>query len=491
MSIKLLESFPYPEAREIQVQALRLLEDSWDKYDVFVLAAPTAFGKSAVAKTLMSSLRSVSVITPTNLLVQQFLDEFPDTPTLSRLDSYQCEEWKRPCSTTRGKCRKFCEGCPASAALATAKYRRGPGVYNYHTYLAHGIYRDVLVVDEAHNLLPVIRDRMGIRIWQHDAKYPHNMWRPEQVQEWLASLPERKRKQERMRLLAESVQFEAPEYIMQRTREPFNGKGTVRGQPEDRDCIRLLPVDVRDAPPMFWPGLGFTKQPTAGKVRKLVLLSATISKYDVEALGLAGRRVCYIDCLSPIPASNRPIVVEPVVSVSRHNMEQAADRLADYIRTVAQHHEGEKGVIHATYQMASLLAARLGGEGRFLFHDRHNKSEQYTLFRNAPPESGRILVACGMYEGIDLPQDLGRWQVISKIPWQSLGNPAIAHQAKLDPHIYTWETLKTVIQACGRICRTPTDWGVTYCPDSSIFRLLRESEDYGLIPQWFREAIVR
>lgn len=473
----LLDHFPYPKPREIQAQALTLLADKWDQYDVFVLSAPTAFGKTAVARTLMNALRSVSVITPTNLLVNQFTDEFPDTPTLARLDSYWCEEWKRPCPITRAKLMKFCKGCTCSRSLATAKFQKGPGIYNYHTYLAHKLYRDVLVVDEAHNLVPTIRDRLALKLWQHDLKYPHNMWRPEQMIDWIGNLPPNKQKTKKISALKEAVSYQVPTHIAQRTTDWFNGKGTIRGEQEQRDLIKLLPVDISDAPPMFWPWK---------EVKKLVLLSATIGRKDIEQLGLGKRRVLYIDCQSPIPSGVRPIVIQGNTSVNRNNMEQAVPILAQQIQDLADKHKGQKGVIHATYQLASMLASHLT-DSRFLFHNKENKREQYELFRESPPGGGRILVASGMYEGIDLPEDLGRWQVIAKIPWPSLGNPAVKHLADLDPEWYLWEVIKTTIQACGRICRTPEDYGITYCLDKSFWRMYYDGKH--LLPQWFLDAI--
>lgn len=484
--------FPYKTPREIQRDCLQVLSDSWDSYDVFVIIAPTAFGKTALARTLMNALNSVSCITPTNQLVDQFLEEFPETPTLARLDSYHCPLWKRPCSVTRNKCRNFCrkepaptgvpEGCPASRDLATAKFRRGPGIYNYHTYLAHKLHRDVLVVDEAHNLLPTIRERLALCIWQHDYKYPHTMYSPEQMGQWIASLPAAKQKHKKIELLRESVRYKVPRYTVQRTMEPFNGKGTMRGQPEMRDCLKLLPVDISDAPPMFWPG---------SEVKKTVLMSATIGAKDIEQLGLgSGRgrgrqRVLYIDCASPISPGNRPIVAQNVVSVNHRNMNQAAELLANHIEGLAAQHP-EKGIIHASYQMARLLQPLLDGP-RYLFHSKSDKRAQYEAFRKAPASSGRVLIACGMYEGIDLPEDLGRWQVISKIPWQSLGNPAVKHLAELDPDWYMWETIKVTIQACGRICRTPDDFGITYILDSTFNRILEQGGD--MLPKWFTDAL--
>lgn len=479
MSYRFVDSFPYSQPRQIQQETLQLLEENWNNYDVFVLQAPTAFGKSAVAKSIMNAGRSVSVITPTNLLVNQFLAEFPNTPTLARLDSYMCEEWKRPCPSTRSRLLKFCKGCKCSGDLATAKYRKGPGVYNYYTYLSHKLYRDVLVVDEAHNLLSTIKERLALKLWKHDYKYPHNMWKNEQVQEWIRTLTPAKQKSKKIVALKEAATYQVPEYVWQRTTDWFNGKGTLRDEPEERELIKMLPVDVQKAPPMFWPR----------EVQKIVLLSATIGPKDIEQLGLGGRRVCYLACKSPIPAGSRPIVPLSLMSVNRTAMQQESQvaLLAEYIHRITEDHPGEKGVVHVTYSLSNQLRNYLNSP-RYIFHDRNDKAIRYADFRNAEAATGIVLIACGMYEGIDLPEDLGRWQIIAKVPWQSLGSPAIKHMAELDPEWYIWDCMKTTIQACGRVCRTPEDYGSTFILDSSFWRLMREGDH--LIPEWFRDAIV-
>jgi len=473
--------FPYPAPRQIQIETLNLLEANWNKYDVFVIKAPTAYGKSALAKTLMNALRSVSYITPTNLLVDQFRAEFPDTATLSRLDSYWCKEWLRPCSATKGKKGAFCNKknskcgkCPASADLSTALYRRGPGAYNYHIYTAHQLYRDVLVVDEAHNLIPHIRDRMALRIWRHDYPYPLTAWKKEQFLEWFESLPASKQAHKKMQILHAALTSSRPEYVVSRAIREFNGKGTVRGEPEERECIELLPVDISNAPRMFNPS----------SVKKVILLSATINHIDVEQLGFRGR-ICYLECKSPIPADSRPIVVDPVVTVNYRNVVESTEKLASKITELATKHAEEKGVVHATYQIAGLLRKYLAGNSRFLFHDRTNKKEVYEKFRKS--DKPLILVACGMYEGIDLPGDLGRWQVITKIPWPSLGDESVKYHSENNPEYYVWQTLKTVIQACGRVCRTPEDYGITTVLDGSFQRLYDEGNH--LMPEWFKDAL--
>lgn len=489
--MKFVDNFPYEIPRPAQVEVLDTLSRNWSEFDVFVITVPTAGGKTALAKSIMDTIRSTSCITPTNLLVSQFLDEFPETPTLARLDSYWCEKWDRPCPITRAKLRNFCSPkrddckCPAASDLATAKYQKGPGIYNYHTYTAHRLHRDVLIVDEAHNLIPFLKDRFSELVWQHDYKYPSNAWSYEQILKWINELPARLKKHKKIALLHEAVKFQVPTHVAQRTTEEFNGKGTVRGRPEQRDCIKLLPVDISQSPKILWPT----------SVKKLVLMSATIGKKDIEQLGLGNRRILYIDCKSPIPPERRLIVPLDTVSVNRHSMESVTDgtgrggavlTLSNEINKIVEHHTGEKGIIHATYQLSGLLRSHLDGP-RFMFHGRHDKSDVYQQYRDSKPEEGRVLVACGLYEGIDLPDDMGRFQVISKIPWLSLGNPAIKHLAELDPEWYVWECLKTTIQACGRICRHPEDFGVTYITDSSFQRLYREGMH--MCPEWFLEAI--
>jgi Rad3-related DNA helicase len=92
-----------------------------------------------------------------------------------------------------------------------------------------------------------------------------------------------------------------------------------------------------------------------------------------------------------------------------------------------------------------------------------------------------------MYEGLDLPEDAGRFQIIAKVPWQSLASPAIKHIAELDPEAFAWETIKTLVQAAGRICRSPDDIGDTFLPDATFWRLLKESKH--LFPKYFIEAL--
>jgi ATP-dependent DNA helicase DinG len=469
-----LQHFPYDNIRDFQRETLELLEKHWDHYDVFTIVAPTSYGKTAISKTLLNALYGASYIVPNNMLVSQMTDTFSDTRTLHRMDSYYCAEWKRPCSATRARLKSFCKGCQCSSDLATAKYRKGPGVYNYHTYMAHKLYRSTLVVDEAHLLVPMLQQMGEVVLWQHDYKYPSSAYRPDQMLAWAEKLPPKKQKTVKVELLLEQLQSSFPSHSVTRGVREFNGKGTVRGQPEDRDCIVITPLSARDKAGVMWP---------KSEVSKIILLSATIGPKDVESLGLSERRVAYLHSPSPIAPDKRPFHFLDTVAVNRATISHSLPVLAGEITRLAERHIGERGLIHVTYQLSDMLRPHLT-DPRYIFHDKWNKKEQYEKYINTP---GSILVACGLYEGINLPDDLGRWQVITKVPWPSLGDPAVKAMAERDEEWYLWQTAKTIIQAAGRICRHENDYGITYCLDSTFMRLYSNGQH--LLPQWFQDCL--
>lgn len=488
----ILSHFPYPEIRPVQEQLLLEIEARWNSGDVFVINAPTALGKSAIASTIMSWQYNASYITPTNQLLDQFLNEFPETKTLRRLDSYICEDllpkFSYGCPTIRGQRGSFCKGCPAAADLAQAKYKKGPGAYNFHTYMAHKLHRDILIIDEAHQIIPVIQGIAAVKVWKHKEHYPDN-WASQNrrpLLEWLHGLPTPKHRNKWWKYVSEALDTDQPQHVIGETTGEWTGGygDTPRGEAVELPLLEVKPIDIRD--------LRETSIFLPRSIKKIILMSATIGPQDIEQLGLSRRRVVYLNCASPIPATSRPIIPLSIAAANYQNLEAATKEMCDFIRKeLCIIHNGEKGIIHATYRQAEIINDILDADpvagSRLLFHTKDNKSDVLRVFLDSPPESGTILIASGMYEGVDLPYDLARWQVITKIPWLSLADPAIKYKADKEPNWYLWETLKKVIQACGRVVRTPTDFGTTYILDSTFDRLYRDA--YHLAPQWWKDAV--
>jgi Rad3-related DNA helicase len=246
--------------------------------------------------------------------------------------------------------------------------------------------------------------------------------------------------------------------------------------------MKLVPIDVRDVDPILWP---------SQHVKKIILMSATIGLRDIEAMGLGkdrGYRTTLIEAKSPIPPDRRPVYLDYSCGNGCFRFhDQYIPKLATFIEQKRLEHPGQKGLVHVTYNMGRLLQKYLDNP-LYLWHTKDNRSEVYNNFLKTPANSGAVLIASGLYEGIDLKGDLGRWQILGKVPWPNLGDAAMQYKAQHDSDFYNWEALKKVLQMSGRVCRTPTDRGETYIVDGSFDRLLKEGSKY--VPGWFKEALV-
>lgn len=465
--------------RAAQAEALTRLEAAWDSSDVFVISAPTGAGKTLIALTIArwthkKNKQKTSILTPTKLLVDQYLDTAPKLHTIKNMNAYECEsyrdqEQKVSCKRARELCeeKKFCSGCPYMKDVKKA-HVMSYGVYNNWTYMAHRLFRDVVLLDEGHLAINMVQDLAAKKLWRWEYGYPSGVRSYRDLLAWVSNHKKRDTDAKLKKLYEELVSGKT-HYLVERTTDLFRG--------EEEDVLKLLPVDVRDAPPQMWPHK---------KVKKLVFLSATIGIKDMEALGLDRRRVCYIEVDSPIPKDRRPIFFDSIGNMSVSYQDQNMDALVYYIQEMLKSRK-EAGMIHAPYALAAKLAMRFSGNPRMLFHTQSNKKEVYTRFREEGPAKGLVLVGSGLYEGISLDDDAGRWQLITKIPFPNLGEPGYKWLADKDPEAYAWQAIRLVVQAAGRICRGPLDYGETFIVDESFSRLIKNY--WHLFPNFFKEAM--
>lgn len=472
---------PRPQQRDVLLQ----LEKCWDEADIFIIDAPVAVGKSRVAITLArwmfkeKHIRS-NIIVPTNVLLQQYRDEFPKMQCIQRKDMYRCINTLDATDIEDANCDyisklqaedgkpKYCPGCCYLKAVAMA--RRSPYMLaNYWSYMALKLFKTGLLIDESHNLLHIIRDMEGKRLWRKDYGYPSTVTNYQQLLDWVSKHP-RVHLDKKLGLLKDELENGRQRYLVEKGFDLYRGR--------EQECLKLLPLDVRNAKPYFWP---------AKKISKIVMLSATFSDVDVEQLGLTGRRVKQLTVTSPIPKERRPVIYMPIVNSSQAFQDVAARRLATFLNDM---NNSTKGFVHCTYGLASKLHFYLKGDSRFVFHDSENKMELFKQWRASPKSSGKVFIGCGLTEGIDLKGDDYGWQVLAKAQYGNLGEPAIKYQAETHPRDYVWSAMRDCAQACGRICRSPDDYGETYLVDSTFKRLFTQAKSYGIVPAWLNEQLV-
>jgi len=92
-----------------------------------------------------------------------------------------------------------------------------------------------------------------------------------------------------------------------------------------------------------------------------------------------------------------------------------------------------------------------------------------------------------MMSGIDLKDELSRFQIIMKIPFPFLGSNKIKQRQKTKKEWYNFKTVVDFIQMSGRSVRSEDDWADTFVLDGSFSDLLKYNS--ALIPRWFSNAI--
>ena len=95
-----------------------------------------------------------------------------------------------------------------------------------------------------------------------------------------------------------------------------------------------------------------------------------------------------------------------------------------------------------------------------------------------------------MNEGVDLPGDKCRFQIIYKMPYPSISDKQIKARKSVEKKWYDYQTAISLVQTYGRGMRSEDDYCVTYFIDSRLNSFIRrDSKRDCLIPDFFKEAI--
>lgn len=447
---------------------------------LIVVQAAVAVGKTwlAIAVSRMAAEQGLTstITVPDGVLLSQLAREFPELAVPSKVEKHYCREHDKPCARVRATGAKlYCAGCPytkANERVRTSLQR----AMNYQSII--GLRKsvppsDVLIVDEAHKVIDSLADSAAVKLWQHKYKWPSGLTDTHDLLRWIDTAKLTMPKDMATKLATvRSMILRAPDDVfMHIGLEPY------RGKPEP--VLTVRPLTVKDKTYLAIPK----------RTKTVVLMSATIGPRDVVELGFDkthhGKTV-YLDVGSPIPEDRRPIVPVPAVRMAHSVKQIGIIRMAELITETANAHADQAGLVHVTYEEMNAYRTLLKGP-RWVFHTPQNRAEVFARWRAGAFGPAAVLVGAGLREGVDLVEDIARWQVITKLPRPSLADPFVAWKADKDPVWYAWQTAKQLLQMFGRVCRTPTDYGVTYIYDSSFASFYYQYE--WMFPKHVKDSI--
>lgn len=217
----------------------------------------------------------------------------------------------------------------------------------------------------------------------------------------------------------------------------------------------------------------------------VILMSATIVNHKKFAKNLGIDKYHYIEVDSPLDPKKAPIKIYDKYRPNFKNKNQVIPMMMNQVIEICNEHKGEKGIIH-THSMDILNLAKksLGKSKRFLYREMGSTNEMI-LKEHTNSSKDTVLVSPSMTHGVDLKGDLGKFQIIMKAPYPSLGNVRIKKKMEEDFEWYMDKMLSTLIQTCGRCNRTKEDFATTYILDANILDAIRKNERK--LPKYFKE----
>ena len=88
-----------------------------------------------------------------------------------------------------------------------------------------------------------------------------------------------------------------------------------------------------------------------------------------------------------------------------------------------------------------------------------------------------MLVSPSLGFGVDLKDELARFQIIIKTPYPPLNDKRIQKLFKTDKEWYFSKTISSLVQMCGRATRSENDHSVTYILDGNAVNLIQSNKD--------------
>lgn len=235
------------------------------------------------------------------------------------------------------------------------------------------------------------------------------------------------------------------------------------------------------------------------KCSKVLIMSATILDHIsfCNSIGLLPNDVKFIRLESDFPVSNRPIHSLRIHHLNYHNIQESEVRakIAKSIDELMNVHKNHKGIIHTTsYAQNNFIIKNLSEQNadRLIPTDPSIPREEIVM-KHINSSEPTVLISPSLYMGVDLKDDLSRFQIITKVPYPPLGDKWIeAKKNSFGDEMegdkwYAWQTALRLVQAYGRSIRSSKDWATTYVLDSNFDIFIKKN--IHLFPTWFLSAI--
>ena len=519
---------------------------------VVVLEMPTGGGKSLVCKAVANAAivrGGTHFLTSQKVLQDQYERDFPspDIEILKGRANYPCSHQDgegsncadAPCTRQRkgilGECVDAklttldAEASPMRLAVSLALkpeehlcpywkqlqkcHDHKITLFNFSSFLFQqriGRFqkRGLMILDEAHGTESQLLSFVSLELTEWalsivNVSITRDISSKEQFAEWLRETNLLRKIQDIIKDSADGSAEEELDQIQLEAVKELQGKLEVFMEYLERTewVLEVVEYEKRGEPtkkivarPLF--ARNFAQGLLFRHAERVLCMSATILDVNVwaESLGIPREDVELIQTPCDFPIENRPINLDyagnmgyKYFSKQQNPTSPTRPKFSAKVANILGKHRGERGIIHThSFEISRVLLEDISDQ-RFLFQWDF-KSKEDMLEEHARRKDS-VIVAPAMHEGLDLRDDLSRFQIICKVPWPSLADKVMKERASRDDRYYAWLTALKIVQSYGRSVRSKEDWATTYIVDQGFDGFLARSGK--MIPDWFGEAILR
>jgi Rad3-related DNA helicase len=230
------------------------------------------------------------------------------------------------------------------------------------------------------------------------------------------------------------------------------------------------------------------------KCSKTLIMSATILNYKsfCRNIGLNPNKVKFIQVQSDFPSTHRPIIPLNIAYLNYNNLQsnEVKSAIAKTVDSLMTMHKDQKGIIHTTsYEQLNFIKENISKTNarRLLVTDPEIQRDDVIFEHIKSTTKPTVLISPSLHTGLDLKDELSRFQIITKVPYPNKGDRWTNAKREVDAEWYYWQTALKLIQAYGRSVRSKEDWAKTYILDSAFGYFVKKNKD--ILPNWFIQAI--
>lgn len=219
----------------------------------------------------------------------------------------------------------------------------------------------------------------------------------------------------------------------------------------------------------------------------VILMSATIVDKNIFAKTLGIKEFEYVEFESTFDPKKSPIYCHTKFPLNYKTLEKNLPQVVDITYALAENHKNEKGIIHThSFAITQAVHRKLNGY-RYLYREEGTTNETI-IKEHAFRTDATVLVSPSLTMGLDLKGDLGKWQVVIKLPYPSLASKRVKKLFEEDPSWYRMRMFIALIQACGRCTRSAEDESVTYILDGLSAKTIIDNKR--ILPKHFLDRVV-